>query len=82
MSTRISVAATRTSVPIRAAGARLGRRRSGTISRVSAPDDAPRVRVPQWTPTPRELDDLDLLVLGCFAPALDGFVAPDESPRR
>jgi sulfate adenylyltransferase len=38
------------------------------------------VRVPQWTPTPRELDDLDLLVLGCFAPALDGFVAPDESP--
>jgi sulfate adenylyltransferase len=56
---------------------------------VSAPDettpplatgaaDTPRVRVPQWTPTPRELDDLDLLVLGCFTPPLDGFVAPTD----
>jgi len=34
------------------------------------------VPVPQWTPTPRELDDLDLLVSGCFEPPLDGFVAP------
>lgn len=32
--------------------------------------------VPQWTPTPRELDDLDLLVNGSFEPPLTGFVDP------
>jgi sulfate adenylyltransferase len=30
----------------------------------------------QWTPTARELDDLDLLVNAAFAPALTGFVDP------
>jgi sulfate adenylyltransferase len=39
---------------------------------------------PQWTPGPRELDDLDLLVKGCFEPPLGGFVDPrtagDASP--
>ncbi len=34
------------------------------------------VSIPQWTPTQRELDDLDLLVRGCFEPALTGFVDP------
>jgi sulfate adenylyltransferase len=46
---------------------------------VSTPDET-RVRVPQWTPTARELDDLDLLVLDCFSPALEGFVAPSDNP--
>ncbi len=47
----------------------------------SASPDAPveRVRVPQWTPTARELDDLDLLVAGCFEPPLTGFVSPAVS---
>ncbi|MGI8433293.1 MAG: adenylyl-sulfate kinase [Nocardioidaceae bacterium] len=31
---------------------------------------------PQWTPSARELDDLDLLVNGCFEPPLSGFVDP------
>jgi sulfate adenylyltransferase len=34
------------------------------------------VPVPQWTPTARELDDLDLLVKGCLAPPVPGFVDP------
>lgn len=43
-----------------------------------------QVSVPQWTPTARELDDLDLLVRGAFEPPLSGFVDPvsivDPSP--
>jgi len=43
-----------------------------------------QVSVPQWTPTARELDDLDLLVKGAFEPPLGGFVDPvsgvDASP--
>ncbi len=36
--------------------------------------------VPQWTPTQRELDDLDLLVNGSFAePPLTGFVDPSKA---
>ncbi len=38
------------------------------------------VPVPQWTPTQRELDDLELLVSGCLAPPLPGFVEPGTSP--
>jgi sulfate adenylyltransferase len=34
------------------------------------------VSVPQWTPTARELDDLDLLVKGCFEPPILGFTDP------
>ena len=37
---------------------------------------ASSVAIPQWTPTQRELDDLDLLVNGCFEPPLPGFVDP------
>lgn len=40
------------------------------------PVPAADVPVPQWTPTARELDDLDLLVKGCFAPPVAGFVDP------
>ncbi len=36
--------------------------------------------MPQWTPTAREFDDLDLLLKGCFAPPLDGFVDPASAP--
>lgn len=40
--------------------------------------------IPQWTPTQRELDDLDLILNGCFEPPLAGFVDPgtagDASP--
>lgn len=32
--------------------------------------------VPQWTPTTRELDDLDVLVNGALAPDVSGFVDP------
>lgn len=32
--------------------------------------------MPQWTPTARELDDLDLLLKGCFEPPVPGFVDP------
>lgn len=32
--------------------------------------------IAQWTPSPRELDDLDLLVNSAFAPPLPGFVDP------
>jgi len=35
-----------------------------------------QVPIPQWTPSQRELDDLDLLVNGCFEPPLSGFVDP------
>ncbi|MGA9346714.1 MAG: adenylyl-sulfate kinase [Nocardioidaceae bacterium] len=38
-----------------------------------------KVPVPQWTPTQRELDDLELLVGGCLAPPLPGFVEPGTS---
>ncbi len=37
------------------------------------------VLVPQWTPTGRELDDLDLLINGCFEPPLAGFVDPADA---
>jgi len=37
------------------------------------------VATPQWTPSPRERDDLDLLVGGCFQPPLDGFVDPGNA---
>ncbi len=41
------------------------------------PDDAVRnATLPQWTPTARELDDLDLLVNQCFSPPLSGYVDP------
>ena len=39
-----------------------------------------KVPVPQWTPTQRELDDLELLVGGCLAPPLPGFVEPGTNP--
>ena len=32
--------------------------------------------IPQWTPSARELDDLDLLVKNAFSPSLRGFVDP------
>jgi sulfate adenylyltransferase len=32
--------------------------------------------IPRWTPTQRELDDVDLLVNGAFSPPLAGFVDP------
>ncbi|MGH3506664.1 MAG: adenylyl-sulfate kinase [Nocardioidaceae bacterium] len=35
-----------------------------------------RLTTPQWTPGPRELDDLDLLVNDSFEPSLAGFVDP------
>jgi sulfate adenylyltransferase len=51
----------------------------GTIRPVPEGDD-----VVQWTATPRELDDLDLLVNQAFDPPLSGFVDPaiagDASP--
>ena len=34
------------------------------------------VSIPRWTPTQRELDDLDLLLAGAFQPPLTGFVDP------
>ncbi len=37
------------------------------------------VPVPRWTPTPRELDDLELLVAGALAPLPSGFVEPGTS---
>lgn len=37
------------------------------------------VPIPQWTPSQRELDDLDLLVKGCFEPPLSGFVDPTSA---
>lgn len=40
----------------------------------SSPPAAPSS--PQWTPAPRELDDLDLLVKRAFSPPLTGFVDP------
>ena len=36
------------------------------------------VAVPRWTPSPREIDDLDLLLDAAFDPPIDGFVAPDD----
>jgi len=39
----------------------------------------PSVATPQWTPSQRELDDLDLLVHGCFEPPLSGFVEPSTA---
>jgi sulfate adenylyltransferase len=38
------------------------------------------VRRPHWTPSARELDDLELLGLGLLAP-VGGFTGPDEVPR-
>jgi sulfate adenylyltransferase len=35
--------------------------------------------IAQWTPTQRELDDLDLLVNRSFEPSLPGFVDPDDA---
>jgi sulfate adenylyltransferase len=37
------------------------------------------VSVPSWTPTNRELDDIDLLVKGCFEPPIAGFVDPNDA---
>ncbi|MGI8576562.1 MAG: adenylyl-sulfate kinase [Nocardioidaceae bacterium] len=37
------------------------------------------VSIPQWTPTQRELDDLDLLVNHSFQPPLRGFVDPSST---
>jgi sulfate adenylyltransferase len=37
------------------------------------------VSVPSWTPAARELDDVDLLVNGCFEPPLAGFVDPTDA---
>jgi sulfate adenylyltransferase len=37
------------------------------------------VSVPRWTPTARELDDLDLLVKGCLEPPVPGFVDPADA---
>jgi sulfate adenylyltransferase len=42
------------------------------------PDDSAATAIPQWTPSARELDDLDLLVSGCFSPPLPGFVDPAQ----
>jgi sulfate adenylyltransferase len=56
-------------------GVRPSSRPDGTIARVSSTAES-RVRVPQWTPNPRELDDLDLLIGGCFDPDPGGFVNP------
>ena len=39
----------------------------------------PRPSTPQWTPSARELDDLDLLVNDCFSPPLRGFVDPAQA---
>ncbi|MGH3472335.1 MAG: adenylyl-sulfate kinase [Nocardioidaceae bacterium] len=43
-----------------------------------------RVSIPQWTPSPRELDDLDLIAKRCFKPPVTGFQDPrtagDASP--
>ena len=43
------------------------------------PAPASKRPTPQWTPTPRELDDLDLLVSGSFEPPLAGFVDPHQA---
>lgn len=40
------------------------------------PTDQQSRPTPQWTPSPRELDDLDLLVKQAFKPPLAGFVDP------
>ena len=73
-SSRISEAVTsreRTRAPVAAVTAVDGRK-GGTIATVSDH----HVSVPQWTPSARELDDLDLLVGECFDPPLAGFVSP------
>jgi sulfate adenylyltransferase len=36
----------------------------------------PKQQTPQWTPTQRELDDLDVLVSGALGPGVTGFVDP------
>lgn len=38
--------------------------------------------VPQWTPGPRELDDLDLLVKHAFDPPLNGFTQPSSTAEE
>jgi len=48
---------------------------SGTISPV--PDAS--ASVPQWTPTTRELDDLEVLLNGALAPEVSGFADPGTS---
>jgi hypothetical protein len=45
----------------------------------SSPSAAARLSIPRWTATPRELDDLELLVNGSFSPPLDGFVDPADA---
>lgn len=37
----------------------------------------PETPVPQWTPTARELDDLDVIVKGSLGPDVTGFADPD-----
>ena len=39
----------------------------------------PNLAIPQWTPSQRELDDLDLLLTDSFHPPLDGFVDPADA---
>ncbi len=38
-----------------------------------------RESIAQWTPTQRELDDLDLLTTAAFSPPLSGFVDPGDA---
>lgn len=52
----------------------------GTISGVSDPEATTAATFPRWTPSARELDDLELLLNGGFAPPLPGFVDPTDGP--
>jgi sulfate adenylyltransferase len=51
-------------------------RPGGTICVVPEPSPPP---TPQWTPTQRELDDLDVLVSHALGPDVTGFVDPSEN---
>ncbi len=53
---------------------------AGTLSGVpqqTRPPVGDPIRLPQWTPSPRESDDLELLTMGVLAP-MDGFVVPTD----
>ncbi|MDX6309939.1 MAG: sulfate adenylyltransferase [Nocardioidaceae bacterium] len=59
---------------------------TGSWQNRPVPDDsatpsspAPRASTPQWTPSQRELDDLDLLLNESFSPPLPGYVDPSQS---
>jgi sulfate adenylyltransferase len=60
------------------AGARRIKPRGGQDGTIPVVAERTHV-IPQWTPTARELDDLDLLVNGCFAEPLAGFVNPSTA---